>query len=213
VTAASVTTAHVGDLITYTYTVTNTGNARLTGVSVTDSRLGAVGLGVSALNSGDSTTGTAQYIVVSADLPGPLQNTATATGTPPSGSAVRDTSGPVAVTLVATLSLQVLSGVSVEFPLITGPGQYSSQGGTTLRVTSDQAGWTLSQALSLAIPQGADAATVARVFQVIYGAYTPVAGTTDVSVTYSLVAAAADFNGLPQGDYGITVTYTVTSGV
>jgi hypothetical protein len=213
VTAASVTTAHVGDLIKYTYTVTNTGNARLTGVSVTDSRLGAVGLGVSALNSGDSTTGTAQYIVVSADLPGPLQNTATATGTPPSGSAVRDTSGPVAVTLVSTLSLQVLFGVSVEFPLITGPGQYSSQGGTTLRVTSDQAGWTLSQALSLAIPQGADAATVARVFQVIYGAYTPVAGTTDVSVTYSLVAAAADFNGLPQGDYGITVTYTVTSGV
>ena len=212
VTAASVTMAHVDDAITYTYTVRNQGNVRLTGVGVTDSRLGAIGLGKTTLDPGDSTTGSAQYFVVTGDLPGPLVSTATATGTPPSGPAVTGTSAPVSVTLVLTLSLQVLSGASSSFPAIVGPGHYSAQGGTTLRVTSDHAGWTLSQALSFSVPPGADTATVGRVFQISYGAYTAQAGTTDVLASYVLVIAATDFAGLPQGDYLITITYTVTSG-
>ncbi len=210
--AASVASAHVGDAITYTYTVRNTGNVRLTGVSLTDSRLGAVGLGRTTLDPGESTTGSAQYIVVAGDLPGPLENTATARGTPPSGGVVTSTSTPVSVTLVSTLSLQVLSGASPSFPAIVGPGQYSAESGTTLRVTSDNAGWTLSQALSLSVPAGADTATVERVFQISYGAYVTEAGTTDVPVSYALAIAATDFAGLPQGDYLITITYTVTSG-
>ena len=210
--AASVTTAHVGDAITYTYTVTNTGNVRLTGLGVTDSRLGAIGLGTTALGPGDSTTGSAQYVVVAGDLPGPLVNTATATGTPPSGGAVTDSSASVSVPLVPTLSLQIVSGPSASFSAITGPGRYDAQGGTTLRVTSDRAGWTLSQSLAFSVPPGADTGTVGRVFQVAYGSYTAQAGTTDVPVSYTLVIAATDFAGLPQGDYLITVTYTVTSG-
>jgi uncharacterized repeat protein (TIGR01451 family) len=209
---ANVTTARVGDVITYTYTVTNTGNVRLTGVGVSDNRLGAIGLGTTTLSPSQSTTGTAQYIVAESDLPGPLENVATATGTPPSGSAVTDTSAPVSVTLLQVLSLQILSGASVGFPAIVGPGQYLAQGGTTLRVTSDRAGWTLGHALSFSLPQWADMATVERVFQVTYGTYTPSSGTTNVQVSYSLSVAAADFAGLPQGEYLITVTYTVTSG-
>jgi len=209
---ANVTTARVGDVIIYTYTVTNTGNVRLTGVGVSDNRLGAIGLGTTTLSPSQSTTGTAQYIVAESDPPGPLENVATATGTPPSGAAVTDTSAPVSVTLLQVLSLQILSGASVGFPAIVGPGQYLAQGGTTLRVTSDRAGWTLGHALSFSLPQWADMATVERVFQVTYGTYTPSSGTTNVQVSYSLSVAAADFAGLPQGEYLITVTYTVTSG-
>jgi len=53
---------------------------------------------------------------------------------------------------------------------------------------------------------------VARIFQVAFSGYAAQAGTTDVSVSYTLSIAAQDFAGLPQGDYLITVTFTVTSG-
>ena len=209
---ASATMAYVGDTITYSYAVTNTGNVQLTAVTVTDSRLGSIGLGKTTLAPGDSTTGSIQYVVVAGDLPGPLQNTATARGTPPSMSAVADASPVVSVTLAPTLSLQILSGASSSFANIIGPGQYSAQNGTTLRVTSSSAGWTLSQGLSFVVPPAADTATLGRVFQISYAPYTTLAGTTDILMSYALNIAAADFAGLPQGDYAITVTFTVTSG-
>ena len=210
--AANATSAHVGDTITYTYTVTNTGNVRLTGVSLADTRLGAVGLSDTTLDPGESAVATAQYVVQTSDLPGPVVSAATATGSPPSGSNVTGTSPAVSVSLVPTLSLQVVAGQAASLPAITGPGQYTSLGGTTLRVTSDRAGWTLSESLSYSIPTGADVGTVARIFQVAFSGYAAQAGTTDVSVSYTLSIAAQDFAGLPQGDYLITVTFTVTSG-
>jgi uncharacterized repeat protein (TIGR01451 family) len=74
------TAAKAGDTITYTYTVENTGNVELTGVTVSDNKLGSITLGTTTLAVGASTTGSATYTVREADPLGLLVNIATATG-------------------------------------------------------------------------------------------------------------------------------------
>lgn len=76
---ASQTEAAVGDIINYAYTVTNTGGVPIT-ASVYDDRLGNIDLNDTTLDSGQSTVGAGQHTVQSSDLPGPIVNTATATG-------------------------------------------------------------------------------------------------------------------------------------
>jgi len=77
---ANPTVAAVGDIITYTYTVTNTGNVTLTNVQAEDDIRGSITLANTTLTPGQSTVGTIQYTLQSSDLPGPIVNTATATG-------------------------------------------------------------------------------------------------------------------------------------
>jgi len=84
------TTADVGQMVNYTYTVTNTGDVTLTGVTVVDDLLGPITLGDTELNPDEVTVGVASYTVLEADLPGPIVNIATATGTPPFGDDVSD---------------------------------------------------------------------------------------------------------------------------
>ncbi|MFE5089891.1 hypothetical protein ACFRCI_05725 [Streptomyces sp. NPDC056638] len=74
----------VGEKVTYTYTVTNTGSQELTGVGVTDDRVARVTCGATALapagQSGDSTTCTGTYRVTDADAKrGKVTNLAVAT--------------------------------------------------------------------------------------------------------------------------------------
>ncbi|MEV1041937.1 hypothetical protein AB0J01_35595 [Streptomyces sp. NPDC050204] len=74
----------VGDEVTYTYTVTNTGSQELTGVSVTDDRVTGVTCEATTLapagRSGDSTTCTGTYRVTAADARrGEVVNRAVAT--------------------------------------------------------------------------------------------------------------------------------------
>ncbi len=88
--AADDTSASIGQVVTYTFTVTNCGDVTLTGVTVVDDMLGSITLGSTTLGPGVSTTGTATYTVTESDLPGPIVNNATATGTPPVGSVVSD---------------------------------------------------------------------------------------------------------------------------
>ncbi len=88
-----------GDIVTYSFTATNTGNVTLTGVAVADPMPGlqdlaydwsaAVAEGVLAPN--ESVTATATYVLTQADVDaGTVDNTATATGTPPTGEPVSD---------------------------------------------------------------------------------------------------------------------------
>ena len=82
----------VGDKITYTFTVTNTGNVTLKNVRVSDPMLGAVTCAKTTLAPGQSTTCTAApYTVTKADIQhGDLVNHAVATGKAGNGVAVSD---------------------------------------------------------------------------------------------------------------------------
>ena len=74
-----------GDTIDFTFTVTNTGNVPLRDVHVTDPSVAAVTCDDTTLDPGESTQCRAStYTVTAADVAqGSVQNTATATGTPP----------------------------------------------------------------------------------------------------------------------------------
>jgi len=87
----------VGDLINYTITVTNTGNVNLTAVGVTDSLGISVtcpgGNPIPTLTVGQAVVCTASYPVTATDLAnGSVINTATGSGTDPSGAPVTDDS-------------------------------------------------------------------------------------------------------------------------
>ncbi len=81
--------AHVGDVITYEITVTNTGNYTLTNVLVFDPTVG-LDETIPMLGAGESQTFFVDYEIM-ADDPDPLPNTVTATGTDGLGGTVSDT--------------------------------------------------------------------------------------------------------------------------
>ena len=79
-----------GETISYSFQVRNTGNVTLTGVTVNDPLLANAGIAVSpgpqTLAPGGTATFTATYTPTQADIDaGRVENTATGTGTPPSG--------------------------------------------------------------------------------------------------------------------------------
>src|SRR5690606_14698730 len=84
----SVTRARVGETITYTYRITHSGGLTLSSISAVDDLLGPVSLDTSSLVPGASTGGQLAYTVQPEDLPGPLENSVTVTGTPLVGNAV-----------------------------------------------------------------------------------------------------------------------------
>ena len=80
-----------GQKIAYTYTVTNTGNEILAGVSVADSKFGTITCPQTTLVPGQSMICTHTHITTQQDVDaGGIVNTATATGQPPSGPPVTD---------------------------------------------------------------------------------------------------------------------------
>ncbi|MGJ3190552.1 DUF7507 domain-containing protein, partial [Paenarthrobacter sp. FR1] len=87
--------AKVGDLITYTFTAKNTGNVKLTDVSINDPLAGLSALvytwpgAAGTLLPGETVTAKATYAITQADIDaGHVANSATTTGTPPSGPPV-----------------------------------------------------------------------------------------------------------------------------
>ncbi|MFA8444088.1 SdrD B-like domain-containing protein [Yoonia sp.] len=93
----------VGDVITYTFTITNIGNVTLTDVTLTDDLEGLVFLNAPidpipslAPGASDATTYRATYTVDEDDIlvAGQVVNQALVSGTPPEGDDVEDLSGP-----------------------------------------------------------------------------------------------------------------------
>ncbi|ADP81375.1 conserved repeat domain protein [Pseudofrankia inefficax] len=87
----------VGEDIPYAYRVDNTGNAPLTGISVQEPHpgLSPIHCQETTLAPGAATACFAVYRVTTADLAaGEINNTATASGTPPSGPAVTSNPAP-----------------------------------------------------------------------------------------------------------------------
>src|SRR4029453_19368939 len=86
---------NVGDEVRYNFVVRNTGNVALTNVTVTDNNATVSGgpLASLAVGATDRTTFTALPTITQTDInAGIVYNLATATGTPPTGSAVTNTS-------------------------------------------------------------------------------------------------------------------------
>jgi uncharacterized repeat protein (TIGR01451 family) len=82
----------VGQEVAYSFVVTNTGNVTLTDLTVDDplTGLSEIDCPVTKLAAGEQTVCTATYTVTQADVDaGSLANTATVTGTPPTGEPVK----------------------------------------------------------------------------------------------------------------------------
>ncbi len=133
-----------GDIVTYTFTVENTGNVTLDPIAVADPLpgLSAVTCPVTSLAPGDDTDCTATYTLTQADIDnGQVDNTATTTGTPPSGPNVGDTDGETitlvadpAITLTKTGSLADTDGDGADSPgdVITYTFAVENTGNVTL---------------------------------------------------------------------------------
>jgi hypothetical protein len=108
---ADKTSASVGETITYTYTITNeTDNVTISNIILKDDKLGTISLNGSdniTLAPGDNVTAIATYTVLEKDLPGPLVNTATASGTDPDGNTITDNVS-ASVKLAFSASIKVI---------------------------------------------------------------------------------------------------------
>lgn len=117
--------AHPGQVITYRFTATNSGNVTLTGVSITDAlpRLSALTYSwpgtPGVLTPGQSVTATARYAITRADIDaGIVSNRATATGTSTFGSS--STTAPVRTQVRLTAAGLPMTRPPVTLP-VTGP--------------------------------------------------------------------------------------------
>ena len=116
ITASPETYAALGEVITYTYTLSNSGANSLTSpYSISDNKVGSISCAgaTSPLAPGASTTCTGTYTITQADLDyGSMTNTATAT-------AGATTSPPATATIIATqnpqLNLQITPSPTVAF--------------------------------------------------------------------------------------------------
>ncbi|WPF83713.1 hypothetical protein SANBI_001408 [Sanguibacter sp. 4.1] len=119
----------VGQELTYSFLVTNSGNVTMTDVTVNEGEFDGTGeLGaitpasVATLAPGDSTTFTATYTLTQADVDrGSTTNTATATGVPPTGPPVESPPSTVEIPSIAAPALTVVK--SADLTEITAAGQ------------------------------------------------------------------------------------------
>ena len=144
-----------GDTIAYSFLVTNTGDVTLTLVGVTDNLAGAVSCPQTTLQPAAATTCSATYTITQPDVnSGSVDNTATATGTPPSGPPV--TSAPdstaTATTAIATLTVDKQAGTPAD---VNGNGRVDA--GDTIDYTFDvtNTGSVTLSAISIADPKAA----------------------------------------------------------
>lgn len=105
------TSASPHEVITYTYTITNTSDVTINNLVLNDSKLGEISLTSTTLEPGQSLTVTATYTVTISDLPGPITNTATVQGEDPDANTVSATSSSVSTSLTINKNLLTKSEV------------------------------------------------------------------------------------------------------
>lgn len=95
-----------GQVIGYSYTLTNTGNVTISSIGVTGTKTGSISCAASTLAAGASTTCTSSYTAVAADVGANIAFATTATGTPASGTLANATaSGNITYTAQPSLAL------------------------------------------------------------------------------------------------------------
>ncbi len=168
----------VGELITYSYVVTNTGNVPLTGVTVAETPGAFTGSGTMSpiqcpspanLDPGAQLTCTATYTLTQQDIDnGTVSNTATATGTPPTGPPI--TSPPSTVVIPADAAPSLTVRKSADPTTVTTAGQtvtytyvVTNTGNVTLTgvgITDDPTAFTGSGSISAVACPPSRAATL-----------------------------------------------------
>jgi uncharacterized repeat protein (TIGR01451 family) len=130
----NLTVAGIGQIISYTYRVTNTGNISLTGIAGSDDKLGAVAFSPTTLEPMQAASGTLTYTVRASDLPGPLVNTVTVTSTPAIGPAV-NAKATASVNLTSTWAITVVKTADVTVAQVGQTITYTYQVTNTGDVT------------------------------------------------------------------------------
>ncbi|MFG2697135.1 LPXTG cell wall anchor domain-containing protein [Kitasatospora sp. NPDC048407] len=121
--------AKVGDTITYTYTVTNTGSTVLTDVAVSDDRVSPVVCESATLEPGASTTCRGTYVVTEEDAKaGHVTNVATASARDPQGQLVESRPVSLCVTVSECPEREKGEGC-VKVPRPGGPSKPPHAGG------------------------------------------------------------------------------------
>ncbi len=164
---AAPATAAVGDNINYTYTITNGDNVTLSGITLQDSLLGTIDLGGQiSLDPGATATATAVYTVAQSDLPGPLVNTATVSGTDPDGNTLT-ASATATVELSYVASIQVTKVAQPTSAAVGDNVSYTYTIGnngpvtlTDIALTDDQLGAIDLGGLASLVPGATATATV-----------------------------------------------------
>jgi uncharacterized repeat protein (TIGR01451 family) len=108
----TVAPASLGELVPYTFTVTNDGNIALTNIIVSDANVAGVQCPVSKLAPTESTICTGSHAVTQADLDaGHIDNTASVTAKTPTGKQLPSiSSNPVRVDTTESASVDILKG-------------------------------------------------------------------------------------------------------
>jgi uncharacterized repeat protein (TIGR01451 family) len=215
-----------GQVVTYTFTVTNTGNVTLTGVGVTDNPVSPAGAVTANCQSRSNPTGTCSgttttlvpgqiahftgtYTVTQADVDhDSVADTATASGTPPSGGTVSDDSNPVSVDVTQSPSLSIAK--SANPTTVTAAGQVvtytftvTNTGNVTLTgvgVTDNPvspAGGVTATCQSLSSPTGTCSGTTTTLVPGQIAHFTGTYTVTQADVDHDSVADTATASGTP----------------
>lgn len=126
--------AFVGKRIGYTIKVTNTGNRKLTGLTIADAKIApsVASPGKTELGTGESTTATVSYAITDADIAaGKVINTATATARDSDGKTVTSNQG-TATTTIETPRPGISVTKEVDKTVLTGD---EARAGTKLTYT------------------------------------------------------------------------------
>lgn len=209
---ANPTTATVGDQITYTYRITNTGQVTLTGVVLFDDELGTFPPISNTLGPGQSATASAVKTIVQADLPGPVTNTATVTGTNIFGFDTAVATDTASVTLTSTTAISLEKSVNVSTAtlgqviiytyLITNSGNVDL---TNITLVDDKVG---------PITSGLSLSSVFPKSQVITASYLVSAGDFPSPLVNTAVVTGENFAGAQVSDTAVaTVTLVYTPGI
>ncbi len=242
----------VGQTVTYHFTVTNTGNVDLTAVHVTDTQTppaGALASGPTcqsltsptgtcsgsstSLAPGQSATFVATYTVTQTDLNhGSIKDSATATGTPPSGPVTTSPPGSVTVPTGASPALRIVksatpTSVDAVGQTVTYHFKVKNTGNVTLtnvHVTDKQlapAGKLTSgpKCQSLASPTGSCSGASTKLLPGQSATFVATYKVTQADLSHGSIKDSATATGTPPSAPAITsppakatVTATVTPG-
>lgn len=164
-------TGAAGDTVDYTFTATNTGTVTLHDVAIADQLHGLSAVTYrtwpaanGVLASGQSVTAIAHYVLTQADVDaGAVRNTATTTGTPPTGDPVTGT-GSVEISTPSGPAVQVVKNGE----LTTGA---TGKAGDTVNYT-----FTLSNIGNVTLHDAAVADPMSGLSAITYGAWPAAAG-------------------------------------